>query len=341
MPPSRRSSPPTGSWPSSTTPIATRGTGRPRSASRRRPRPTASSATRTSGGATTPTGTPGVGGAVRGRLRPHDLRGLQRHPGRLLRLRGRLRPPAPRPASRRRPALQPRDLLRGGGLRHRDAASRSRGPRPAPPARAAAPPPGTKPTTCPTCRGAGQVTFQQGFFSVARTCSHCRGTGRIVAESCKTCHGEGQRPDRADPADQDPARGRHREPAAHRRRGRARRPGRPAGRPLRGPARGRARVLQARRHEPLLRDAGERAAGRPRRDARGADTRRWQDEARRPRGDAVRHRASRQGTGHPRARRPGPGRPPRARARGGPEAPHRRAAQAVRAARRRRSRSPT
>jgi len=51
--------------------------------------------------------------------------------------------------------------------------------------------PGTKPTTCPTCRGAGQVTFQQGFFSVARTCSHCRGSGRIVAEPCKKCDGVG------------------------------------------------------------------------------------------------------------------------------------------------------
>lgn len=51
--------------------------------------------------------------------------------------------------------------------------------------------PGTRPSPCPTCRGAGQVTFQQGFFSVARTCSHCRGAGRIVAEPCKTCRGEG------------------------------------------------------------------------------------------------------------------------------------------------------
>jgi molecular chaperone DnaJ len=51
--------------------------------------------------------------------------------------------------------------------------------------------PGTKPTTCPTCRGSGQVSFQQGFFSVARTCSHCRGSGRIVAEPCKTCGGQG------------------------------------------------------------------------------------------------------------------------------------------------------
>ena len=51
--------------------------------------------------------------------------------------------------------------------------------------------PGTKPSTCPTCGGAGQVTFQQGFFSVARSCSHCRGSGRIVTEECSTCRGEG------------------------------------------------------------------------------------------------------------------------------------------------------
>ena len=51
--------------------------------------------------------------------------------------------------------------------------------------------PGTKPSTCPTCGGAGQVTFQQGFFSVARSCSHCRGSGRIVTEECPTCRGEG------------------------------------------------------------------------------------------------------------------------------------------------------
>ncbi|HXB57029.1 MAG TPA: molecular chaperone DnaJ [Vicinamibacteria bacterium] len=54
--------------------------------------------------------------------------------------------------------------------------------------------PGTKPTTCPTCSGAGQVTFQQGFFSVARTCSRCRGTGKIVASQCKQCDGQGQVP---------------------------------------------------------------------------------------------------------------------------------------------------
>jgi molecular chaperone DnaJ len=54
--------------------------------------------------------------------------------------------------------------------------------------------PGTKPTTCGTCQGAGQVTFQQGFFSVARTCGRCRGTGKIVASPCKQCGGQGQVP---------------------------------------------------------------------------------------------------------------------------------------------------
>jgi molecular chaperone DnaJ len=38
------------------------------------------------------------------------------------------------------------------------------------------------------------VTFQQGFFTVARTCSHCRGAGRIVTEPCPACGGEGRVP---------------------------------------------------------------------------------------------------------------------------------------------------
>ncbi len=52
--------------------------------------------------------------------------------------------------------------------------------------------PGTSPVTCTACRGAGQVTFQQGFFSVARACGKCRGTGKVVATPCETCHGHGQ-----------------------------------------------------------------------------------------------------------------------------------------------------
>jgi len=52
--------------------------------------------------------------------------------------------------------------------------------------------PGSSPTTCPQCRGQGQVRFQQGFFTVARTCPQCRGAGRIVTKPCHTCRGEGR-----------------------------------------------------------------------------------------------------------------------------------------------------
>jgi molecular chaperone DnaJ len=53
--------------------------------------------------------------------------------------------------------------------------------------------PGTSPKTCPQCRGTGQVRFQQGFFSIAKTCGHCNGQGTIIANPCPTCHGSGRR----------------------------------------------------------------------------------------------------------------------------------------------------
>ena len=51
---------------------------------------------------------------------------------------------------------------------------------------------GTQPESCPTCGGAGQVRYQQGFFSVARTCGNCRGTGRVIKTPCENCHGAGR-----------------------------------------------------------------------------------------------------------------------------------------------------
>jgi len=51
---------------------------------------------------------------------------------------------------------------------------------------------GTAPQQCPTCRGRGQVSFQQGFFSVSRTCNQCHGQGTIIKESCATCGGAGR-----------------------------------------------------------------------------------------------------------------------------------------------------
>ena len=51
--------------------------------------------------------------------------------------------------------------------------------------------PGSTPTTCPQCRGAGQLRYQQGFFTVARTCGQCRGSGKVVTKPCATCRGGG------------------------------------------------------------------------------------------------------------------------------------------------------
>jgi len=49
---------------------------------------------------------------------------------------------------------------------------------------------GRGPVTCQQCGGRGQVRFQQGFFSIARTCTTCGGTGSIITEPCTTCHGD-------------------------------------------------------------------------------------------------------------------------------------------------------
>ncbi len=51
---------------------------------------------------------------------------------------------------------------------------------------------GTTPTVCAQCRGQGQVRFQQGFFTVARTCPQCRGAGKTVAKPCHGCRGTGR-----------------------------------------------------------------------------------------------------------------------------------------------------
>ena len=51
---------------------------------------------------------------------------------------------------------------------------------------------GSAPTTCPQCHGRGQLRYQQGFFTVARTCGQCRGSGQIIAKPCATCRGGGR-----------------------------------------------------------------------------------------------------------------------------------------------------
>ena len=44
--------------------------------------------------------------------------------------------------------------------------------------------------TCSTCRGAGQIRLQQGFFTINRPCGQCQGTGQMVSDPCKTCRGQ-------------------------------------------------------------------------------------------------------------------------------------------------------
>jgi molecular chaperone DnaJ len=51
--------------------------------------------------------------------------------------------------------------------------------------------PGTSSERCPTCGGSGQVRFQQGFFSMARTCPRCRGAGETITSPCEACRGKG------------------------------------------------------------------------------------------------------------------------------------------------------
>ncbi len=50
---------------------------------------------------------------------------------------------------------------------------------------------GTHPVTCSACGGSGQVRFQQGFFSISRPCSSCRGAGKVIKDPCPECRGSG------------------------------------------------------------------------------------------------------------------------------------------------------
>ena len=52
--------------------------------------------------------------------------------------------------------------------------------------------PGSTPSTCSSCNGAGRVRATQGFFAIERTCPRCGGSGRMVTDPCTGCHGVGQ-----------------------------------------------------------------------------------------------------------------------------------------------------
>jgi molecular chaperone DnaJ len=51
---------------------------------------------------------------------------------------------------------------------------------------------GTGATGCQTCGGRGQLAYQQGFFTITRTCPSCQGAGQIIKERCPDCRGQGR-----------------------------------------------------------------------------------------------------------------------------------------------------
>lgn len=51
---------------------------------------------------------------------------------------------------------------------------------------------GSKPETCATCGGHGQVRMSQGFISVQQTCPKCHGRGQVISDPCGSCHGQGR-----------------------------------------------------------------------------------------------------------------------------------------------------
>ena len=46
-------------------------------------------------------------------------------------------------------------------------------------------------STCPQCKGQGQIYMKQGFMTFSQTCPVCNGAGTSATEKCKKCHGKG------------------------------------------------------------------------------------------------------------------------------------------------------
>lgn len=52
--------------------------------------------------------------------------------------------------------------------------------------------PGSRPETCPTCRGTGQASMSRGPFLMTTTCPTCQGRGRRITKPCEECRGAGR-----------------------------------------------------------------------------------------------------------------------------------------------------
>jgi len=53
--------------------------------------------------------------------------------------------------------------------------------------------PGSKPISCSTCNGRGQVRSNQGFFTIQQTCPGCAGSGEQISNPCGECKGLGKK----------------------------------------------------------------------------------------------------------------------------------------------------
>ncbi len=51
---------------------------------------------------------------------------------------------------------------------------------------------GTRPSTCSTCGGRGQVRTQQMGFTLQQTCPRCGGQGTVITDPCLSCDGQGR-----------------------------------------------------------------------------------------------------------------------------------------------------
>ena len=51
---------------------------------------------------------------------------------------------------------------------------------------------GTGVQACQSCGGRGQLHYQQGFFTISRTCPACHGAGQVIREHCPDCRGQGR-----------------------------------------------------------------------------------------------------------------------------------------------------
>ena len=56
--------------------------------------------------------------------------------------------------------------------------------------------PGSKPVSCSTSGGQGQVRSSQGFFTIQQTCPECAGSGEQISSPCKECQGIGKKQSR-------------------------------------------------------------------------------------------------------------------------------------------------